>query len=157
MHNGKSEEKTLSGKGFFLATVAQILICVALLWLYHFHVLRPWEIITVDFQRLSNAKLAQLAERAMAGRPTNVAELETFIRDVNSHIKAASGDKIVFISGSIMNPQYDLTESIARVMDLDLSKGFEASLSGVANRVGDTVSRNILTPRPGEPLLTPER
>ena len=157
MPNTKMEEKKLTGKGFFLAIAAQILICAALLWLYHFHVLRPWEIITVDFQRLSNAKLAQLAERAMAGRPTNVAELETFIRDVNGHIKAASGGKIVFISGSIMNPQYDLTESIARIMGLDLSKGFEASLAGVANRVGDTVSRNILPPKPDEPLLNQER
>jgi len=149
MHNGKLESESKhprTGAPFFLNMVIHILIGASLLWVYHFHVLRPWEVITVDFRRLSDAKLAQLAERAMAGRPTNVAELETFLKDLNGHIDSASRGKAVFLSGSLMSPQYDLTEGVAQAMGLDLSKALENSLSGMANRVGDTLSKNLVSP-----------
>lgn len=148
MHHDRTEneKKALTGRIPFASIVLHIMIGVGLLWLYHFHILRPWEVITVDFRRLSDAKLAQLAERTMAGTPTNVAELETFLRDLNGHIDSAAGGKVVFVSGSIMNPQFDLTEGVARAMGLDLSKALENSLAGMASRVGNTLSKNMLMP-----------
>jgi hypothetical protein len=114
------------------------------IWAYHNYVLRPWEVVTVDFRRLSDAKLGQLAERAMAGHPTNVADLETFIRDLQTNIHSASKGRLVFTSGAVLNSSaYDLTEEIAEKMGLNLSKGLEASLPGMANRIGNTLSRNL--------------
>lgn len=134
-----------------LSIVTVFFICAltatASLWAYHNYVLRPWEIVSVDFRRLSDAKLGQLAERAMAGKPTNVAELEAFIQELQGNIYAASKGRPVFTSGTVLNTKGDLTEAIAKKMGLDLSKGLEASLPGMANRIGDTLSRN-LSPAP---------
>lgn len=120
------------------------LIAASSLWAYHNYVLRPWEVVTVDFRRLSDAKLGQLAERAMAGHPTNVAELETFIQDLQANIYSVSKGRLVFTSGTVLNSSaHDLTEEIAEKMGLNLSKGLESSLPGMANRIGTTLSRNL--------------
>ncbi|CAK7027525.1 MAG: hypothetical protein DELT_02637 [Desulfovibrio sp.] len=116
----------------------------ASIWTYHNYVLRPWEVVTVDFRRLSDAKLGQLAERAMAGQPTNVAELEGFIQEFQANLYSVSKGRLVFTSGTVLNSgARDLTEELARVMGLDLAKGLEASLPGMANRIGGTLSRNL--------------
>lgn len=125
-----------------------LLLCAvtaaASIWGYHNYVLRPWEVVTVDFRRLSDAKLGQLAERAMAGQPTNVAELETFIQDLQANIYSFSKGRLVFTSGTILNSTaQDITEEVAQKMGLNLSKGLEASLPGMANRIGNTLSRNL--------------
>jgi hypothetical protein len=120
------------------------LITAVSLWAYHNYVLRPWEVVTVDFRRLSDAKLGQLAERAMAGHPANVVELETFIQDLQANIHSLSKGRLVFTSGTVLNSStQDLTEQIAERMGLNLSKGLEASLPGMANRIGSTLSRNL--------------
>lgn len=120
------------------------LIAAISLWTYHNYVLRPWEVVTVDFRRLSDAKLGQLAERAMAGHPTNVAELETFIQDLQANIYSVSKGRLVFTSGTVLNSSaHDLTEEIAEKMGLNLAKGLESSLPGMANRIGTTLSRNL--------------
>lgn len=127
----------------------------ASIWGYHNYVLRPWEVVTVDFRRLSDAKLGQLAERAMAGRPTNVAELEGFIQEFQTNLYAVSKGRLVFTSGTVLNASaHDLTEELARIMNLDLAKGLEASLPGMANRIGNTLSRNLAEPAP---VSTPQR
>jgi hypothetical protein len=132
--------------GLSLVTVFALcaITTAASIWGYHNYVLRPWEVVSVDFRRLSDAKLGQLAERAMAGQPTNVAELETFIQDLQGNIHAASKGRLVFTSGTVLNAgARDLTEEIAGQMGLDLSKGLETSLPGMANRIGGTLSRNL--------------
>lgn len=125
-----------------------LLLCAvttaASIWAYHNYVLRPWEVVTVDFRRLSDAKLGQLAERAMAGQPTNVAELETFIQDLQANIYSFSKGRLVFTSGTILNSTVqDITEEVAQKMGLNLAKGLESSLPGMANRIGNTLSRNL--------------
>lgn len=123
------------------------LIAAASLWAYHNYVLRPWEVVTVDFRRLSDAKLGQLAERAMSGQPTNVAELEAFLQDLQSQIHTESKGRLVFTSGAVLNTSArDITETVAKQMNLDLTKGLENSLTGMANRIGGTLSRNLDTP-----------
>jgi hypothetical protein len=143
-----TSEKHATGLSIVTVVIVCALTATASLWAYHKYVLRPWEVVSVDFRRLSDAKLGQLAERALAGQPTNVAELEAFIRALQGNIYAASKGRPVFTSGTVLNANArDLTEEIAKKMGLDLSKGLEAPLPGMANRIGDTLSRN-LTPAP---------
>jgi hypothetical protein len=148
-----SEQK--KAKAAFSPTIFLCALITAIsLWAYHSYVLRPWDVVTVDFRRLSDAKLDQLAERAMAGHPVNVAELETFIQDLQANIYSASKGRLVFTSGTILNSStQDLTEEIAQRMGLNLSKGLELSLPGMANRIGSTLSRNLdgTSPNPAHP------
>lgn len=139
-----SSEKRTPANQFLLAILFSVFTCFVCLWGYHNYVLRPWEAVTVDFRRLSDAKLGQLTERALAGQPTNVAELEDFIRELQENIFYASRGRIVFTSGAVLNSSvHDLTEEVAREMGLDLSKGLETSLPGMASRIGGTLSRNL--------------
>lgn len=143
-----SSKQQAAGLSIVTVFIVCALTATTSLWAYHSYVLRPWEIVSVDFRRLSDAKLGQLAERAMAGKPTNVAELEAFIQELQANIYAASKGRPVFTSGTVLHTNvHDLTEEIAKTMGLDLSKGLEASLPGMANRIGDTLSRN-LSPAP---------
>ncbi len=145
-----SETKTPS-RSIISTILLSIVASAAVLWGYHSYVLKPWDVLTVDFRRLSDAKLGQLAERAMAGQPTTVVELEEFIRDLQANIYDASRGRLVFTSGTILNSSaHDLTEDIARQMGLDLSKGLEASLPGLANRIGGTLTRNLDEAAPGQ-------
>jgi len=147
-------EKKKTRSGFSPTIFLCALIAAISLWTYHNYVLRPWDVVTVDFRRLSDAKLGQLAERAMAGQPTNVAELETFIQDLQYNIYTVSKGRLVFTSGTVLNSSaHDLTEEIAEKMGLNLSKGLEASLPGMANRIGNTLSRNLdgKSPNPAQP------
>lgn len=135
--------------GISLLTVAMLCIstAVASIWAYHNYVLRPWEVVTVDFRRLSDAKLGQLAEQALAGQPTSVAELETFIHDLQGSIQEESKGRLVFTSGAVLNVSArDITETVAEKMNLDLTKGLETSLPGMADRIGNTLSRNLEEP-----------
>ncbi|MDR1208083.1 MAG: hypothetical protein LBJ89_01895 [Holosporales bacterium] len=83
----------------------------------------------------------------MASHPVNVAELETFIQDLQANIYSASKGRLVFTNGTVLNSSTkDLTEQIAERMGLNLSKGLKASLPGMANRIGNTLSRNSALP-----------
>lgn len=142
-------DKTKVTPGIVGVLVLCAITATASLWAYHNYVLRPWEVVAVDFRRLSDAKLGQLAERAMAGQPTNVSELESFIQEFQANLYAVSKGRLVFTSGTVLNSSaQDLTEELARIMGLDLNKGLETSLPGMANRIGSTLSRNLDGPPP---------
>ena len=140
----RQSDKKPTACSLFTVIVLCAFTAVASIWAYHNYVLRPWEVVTVDFRRLSDAKLGQLAERAMAGQPTNVAELEGFIQEFQTNLYAVSRGRLVFTSGTVLNANaHDLTEELAQIMNLDLAKGLEASLPGMATRIGNTLSRNL--------------
>lgn len=139
-----SGEKKTQAHSLLPLILLSIIISAAVLWGYHNYVLRPWQVLTVDYRRLSDAKLGQLAERALAGQSTSVKELEEFINDLQSNIFAVSQGRLVFTSGTVLNSSaHDLTEDVARQMGLDLTKGLETSLPGMADRIGSTLSRNL--------------
>lgn len=120
-----------------------LLLAFPILFACHTWILRPLEVLTVDYRRLSDAKLGQLTERAMAGQRATVDELEQFIEALHSVIRAKAQGRPVFTAGTVFNADHDLTEEIAQDMGLDLSKSLEMSLPGLARRVETQVSRNM--------------
>lgn len=140
---------TRAAGGFLYTVLVSLLVSAGSLWVYHNHVLRPWEVLSVDFRRLSDAKLGQLAERALAGQPTSKNELEHFVQELQQTIHVAAEGRPVFISGAVLHTGRDLTADVAEAMGIDLTKGLEASLPGIASRVSGTLSRNMDGTVPG--------
>lgn len=134
---------TRAAGGFLCTVLVSLLVSLTCLWFYHDRVLRPWEILSVDFRRLSDAKLGQLAERALAGQPTSKTELEHFVQELQQTIHAVAKGRPVFISGAVLHIGTDLTAEVAETLGIDLTKGLEASLSGMASRIGGALSRNM--------------
>lgn len=145
-----SHDRAGAAGSFFFTVFVSLLVSAASLWVYHTQILRPWEVVSVDFRRLSDAKLGQLTERALAGQPTSMGELERFVQELQRTIRTAAHGRPVFISGAVLHTGRDLTAEIADVLNIDLTKGLEASLPGMANRVGGTLSRNMDGALPGQ-------
>jgi len=122
--------------------LSQLLVVALAIATYHFYILKPWELneaVVVDFRALSDAQLGTLAEKAAAGGPIDEKELASFIERLHSTVATLAGGRTVLVSGAVVNPSQDLTQEVAAALGIDLAKGLEHSLSGVANKVAGTV------------------
>jgi len=124
---------TLSRSGYFIFLAVSVnILC---LWLYHHHYSRSPEVVTVDFRMLSEAKIGEWAIQAASGNPATPEKMEEFIRSLHAEIADAADDQPVFVTGAVFQGGRDLTEQIARSLNLDLSRTLIGSLSNMATRV----------------------
>lgn len=123
----------LSRPGYFvLLAVSVNILC---LWLYHHHFYRSPEVVTVDFRLLSEAKIGEWAMQAASGNPATPEKMDGFIRALHAEIANAAEGQPVFVTGAVFQGGRDLTEQIARSLNLDLSRKLIGSMSNLATRV----------------------
>lgn len=124
---------SLSRPGYFLLLAVSVnILC---LWLYHHHFYRTPEVVTVDFRLLSEAKIGEWTVQAASGNPATPEKMDVFIRALHAEIANAAEGQPVFVTGAIFQGGRDLTEQIARTLNLDLSRKLVGSLSNMATRV----------------------
>lgn len=110
------------------------------LYLYHQRFNQTEQVVTVDFKRLSEAKIGEWSHKAAMGQPTSAEEMQAFISSLHGAIKNVAGDTPVFVTGAIFQGGMDITEHIAAVMGINLDLAAEGNLSKVA----DSVTRSLV-------------
>ncbi len=112
------------------------------LYLYHHRFNQTKPVVTVDFRRLSEAKIGEWSQKAAMGQPTSAEEMQAFIAALHTAIRDVAENRPVFVTGALFQGGTDITEHIAAGMGIDLDLAAEGNLSKVA----DSVTRS-LTPR----------
>lgn len=107
------------------------------LYIYHQH--QTKSVITVDFRRLSEAKIGEWSHKAAVGQPTSAEEMQTFISALHNVIRDTADDAPVFVTGAVFQGGTDITEHIAAAMGINLDLAAEGNLSKVA----DSVTRSL--------------
>lgn len=105
------------------------------LYVYHCYLLRPHEMIVVDFRALSEAKLVQMVNDARGGHAVQSTDLEEFIERVHQTILEEAQGRPVFLSGAVFNPERDLTPRVATRLGIDLTKSQSKTLPAMASQV----------------------
>ncbi|MDL2207450.1 hypothetical protein LJB81_02110 [Desulfovibrio sp. OttesenSCG-928-M14] len=128
-----AHRSNLSRPGYFV--ILALSVNILCLWFYHHHFYREPEVVTVDFRMLSEAKIGEWAMQAASGNPATPEKMDAFIRSLHAEIANAADGQPVFVTGAIFQGGRDLTEQIARSLNLDLSRKLVGSLSNMATRV----------------------
>jgi len=116
----------MSLKNALLSGVIAIVVCCSCIAAYHHFYLRPSDILTVDFKALSDAKLAMIMEETMrTGEPVGKDDLEKFIAELQEEVRYQAEGRPVFVSGALFGTKTDMTQKLAALFEIDLTKNME--------------------------------
>ena len=109
------------------------------LYFYHQRYSQTESVITVDFRRLSEAKIGEWSHKAAMGQPTSAEEMQAFITKLHGAIRRMADGAPVYVTGAVFQGGTDLTEHIAKVMGINLDLAAEGNLG----KVSDSVTRSL--------------
>lgn len=133
--------------------VTSISLSLLLGWAALTYVVRPFETVSVDYKALSEAKLAALTQKVMQGQPVSTEELQGFLVQLNTAVDEAAKGRLVFMAGTLLNAEEDITDAVAVSLGLDMSKSLIPNLSNMANSVDGTL-RDTLQAKPAVPPVS---
>ncbi len=123
----------------FLSHAAISVTCLAVYHAYYIEPMHEEKIpVTVDYAALSNAKLADLAEKVrLSDGETLVTakDLEDFIAKAKYEILTQSEGAVVYVSGAVASESHDITIPVAKALGIDLNKKIEMSLPNMADEM----------------------
>lgn len=123
--------------------VVSVSLSLLLGWAALTYVVRPFETVSVDYKALSEAKLAALTQKVMQGQPVSTEELQGFLVQLNGAVDDAAQGRLVFMAGTLLNAEEDITDAVAAFLGLDMSKSLIPNLSNMANSVDGTLRKNL--------------
>jgi hypothetical protein len=106
----------------FMPYLLNGVVCIALIFAYHFYgqdfLNKQKPYYSVNFNEISNLKMAEVLENSQKGRKVNPKELEDFIYVVQKEIQKIVNGKPVFISEAFFYGNNDITEKIIQNLNL---------------------------------------
>lgn len=138
------------------AVVASIALSLLIGWGVLTYVVRPFDVVSVDYKALSEAKLATLTQQVMQGKPVSTEDLQGFLVQLNGAVDKAARGRHVFMAGTLLTAQEDITDTVAVALGLDMSKSLIPNLTNMADKVGGNLRKN-LEGKPVLPVTPPAR
>lgn len=126
MSKNSVEAKMNNWGNWFFQTILTVMLSVGITIIGGFYylnnILRPWDVLTIDYRLLSQAKLIELTRQSASGKKVTPEQLNTFLDILHHKIDEYADGRLVFLSGSVLNASGDMTELIAHEMGININE-----------------------------------